>query len=51
MRVNYTVNISEVLSDLVIMVFIEENYLNHPISLLVILVAACECVIALFVWQ
>ena len=50
--VHFSVHFSEVLFDLVIIVFIEENYLTHPlISLLIILVAACECVIALFVWQ
>ena len=49
--VYYTVNFSEVFSDLVIVVFIEEKYLTHPMSLLIILVAACECVIVLFVWQ
>ena len=46
----YTVNFSEGLSDLVIiMQLIKENF-THPMSLL-ILVVACECVIALFAWQ
>ena len=33
------------------MVSNEENYVTHPMSLLIILVAACECVIASFVWH
>ena len=43
----YTVNFFEVLSDLVIMLLIEKN-LSHPMSLL-ILVAACECMITLLI--
>ena len=45
----YTVNFSEVLSDLGIMQLIKENF-THPMSLLLLMVA-CECMIALFAWQ